>query len=516
MAQALVEGWNPVLNGTVEGLKSTLTGICNFDHILCAPKVTAIASAVVSKGTNLFTATMFLPCCLFIALFSVIFRFAVEEYRCSKFVATLLAVCILLPVELLNYVMYGTVDSVKYASTLASIFSFLLWVKNKRGNAAVMFCMCLSVCAVSKTAGIGIWLILGLLVLFMGRRQQLIRNLAIYSFLFVMIVGASPYITQWIHGGSPFYPSHSFDKNRSTKDLTGDFISSRNADALEMGALGRVVYAWFSQDLAKKGTKWYLEKDEYKPVFGWPSANGYGKKFAFYMSLSLCLLPFIKHKMTLFFFLLVFLIDNLAPSKYLGFYRYFPEMYAIPFVTFMGFAYSPRFSYKIPQKVISLIWNLILWWIAFVTIRHVVQWYDLTISMEKLRQDQYQRILKKSDVVTVKGILHRIFEPVAYRRLMAAGLKPVSASEECKKLDVYFTDNYNWFRTMVPGLTKLEADRLVNEMHNKKLIKRGFVENLISTGEDSFVYVYGGVGWPTLLFQPPEKELRKFKKEMKK
>ena len=511
MAQAMVEGWNPVLDATHEGLKTTLKGVCNFDHILCAPKITAIVSAVVSKGTNLFTATMFLPCCLFIALFSVAFRFVVEEFRCSKTTGALFAISIFLPVELINYLMYGTVDSVKYASTLASVFALLLWIRTKSREDAVMFCMCLSVCAVCKTAGIGIWIMLGGAFLVFNWKRRLCRMLALSSFIFVAAVGTSPYITQWIHGGSPFYPSHSFVENRPKRDLTHDFISSRNSDALEMGAIGRVIYAWFSQDLAKSGTKWYLDKDKYNPIFGWPSATGYGENFSFLMWLSLCLLPFIKNKKPFLFFMIVFLVDNIAPLRYLGFYRYFPEMYAIPFVTLMGFAYSPRWSSKGGRKVLAVGWNVILTGIAFLTLRNLIQWYDFTFSMERLRQNQYKKISDIGAPVVVKSVPHRVFEPVASRRLMAAGIEPVKPSKR-KSVNVYFTDKYNWFRTMVPGLDRQEADRLVEELKKEKQIRHGLIHDITSLEKINTHYQYGGMGWPHILFQPSPEMLRKFKK----
>ena len=296
MAQAMVEGWNPVLEATTEGLKAALKTPCNFDHILCAPKIGAIASAIVSKGTNLFTAMMFLPCCLFVALFSLSYRFAVEEFKCSKFCGALFATCVFLPVQLLNYLMYGTVDSVKFASTLASVFALLTWWRSRSTKDAVMFWMCLSVCSVSKTAGLGIWLVLGGIACTIGLKQRFFRWLAFCSVLFFLLVGASPYITQWIHGGSPFYPAHSFVQGRPTKDLTGDFVSSRNSDALDMGYAGRVVYAWFSPSLAKKVSGWRLGREKFEPVFGWPTANGYGDNFATLMCLSLLLLPCVKNR----------------------------------------------------------------------------------------------------------------------------------------------------------------------------------------------------------------------------
>ena len=514
MAQAMVEGWNPVLAATGEGLKAALKTPCNFDHILCAPKIGAISSAIVSKGTNLFTAAMFLPCCLFIALFSLSYRFAVEEFKCSKFCGALFATCVFLPVQLLNYLMYGTVDSIKFASALASVFALLTWWRSRSAKDGVMFWLCLSTCSVSKTAGFGIWLILGGIACVAGLKQRLFRRLALCSVVFFLLVGASPYITQWIHGGSPFYPAHSFVQERPTKDLTGDFISSRNGDARDMGYIGRVVHAWFSQDLAKKCTGLWLGREKYEPVFGWPTANGYGDNFATLMCLSLLLLPCVKNRKVAAFFAIVFLMDNLTPAKYLGFCRYFPEMYAIPFVTFMGAIYCPRWSWRRAHRPVVAVWHVLLSAVAFMTMWNLVHWYDFTISMEKLRQTQYAKLLGESTTAQIKQTPHWAFGTVASRRLLAAGIKPVGKAPR-GSLQVYFADSFSWFRTMVPGARKSEADRLAIAMQKKKQIRHGIMGDLTAPCKQFANYEFGGYGWPHMLFQPDLGLLREFRKEAK-
>lgn len=514
MAQALVEGWNPVLEATNEGLKAALKTPCNFDHILCAPKITALSSAIVSKGTNLFTATMFLPCCLFIALFSLAYRFAVEEFGCSKYCAAVFATCVFLPVQLMNYLMYGTVDSVKFASTLSSVFAMLIWWRSRSAKDAVMFWMCLSTCSVSKTAGFGIWLILGGIASVVGFRRQLFRRLALCSVVFFLLVGASPYVTQWIHGGSPFYPAHTFVQGRATKDLTGDFISSRNDDALDMGYLGRVVYAWFSPKLATKCSGWCLGRSDYKPTFSWPTANGYGDNFSTLMCLSLLLLPCVRNRKVAAFFGLVFLLDNLTPAKYLGFCRYFPEMYAIPFVTFMGAIYCPRWSWRRAHRPVVVSWQVLLSAVAFLTVWNLIQWYDLTTSMEKLRQDQYAKLSGEASKAQIKTTPHWAFGTAATRRLLAAGMTPVSKPSK-DAVVVHYTDSFTWFRTMVPDTNKAEADRLVKEMQQRKQIRHGIMGALNKPLLLFANYEFGGYGWPSMLFQPDVGRLWKFKKESK-
>ena len=377
-----------------------------------------------------------------------------------------------------------------------------------------MFWLCLSACSVSKTAGLGIWLMLGAVACVAGFRRQTFRRLALCSAIFFLIVGASPYLTQWIHGGSPFYPAHSFLPERKTRDLTGDFISSRNADALAMGYAGRVAYAWFSPELAKKCSGWWLGKKKYEPVFGWPPANGYGDNFAVLMCLSLLLLPFVRSRRVVAFFVIVSVVDNLAPAKYLGFCRYFPEMYAIPFVTFMGAVFCPKWNWGRASRFVTAAWQVLLSGVAVMTALNLIRWYDLSISMEKVRQDQYAKILAASSTAQIKKKPHQVFETVASRRLLAAGIRPVGNTARNSQ-KVFFTDLFEWFRTMVPDTDNNTADDLVKVMLKRKQIRHGIMGDLTQPCKQFTNYRFGGYGLPHILFQPDAALLNEFKRKMR-
>ena len=207
-------------------------------------------------------------------------------------------------------------------------------------------------------------------------------------------------------------------------------------------------------------------------------------------------------------------MDNLAPAKYLGFCRYFPEMYAIPFMTFMGAIYCPRWSWRRSYKIVVAVWHVLLSAVAFMTMWNLVRWYDFTISMEKLRQTQYVKLLGESSTVQIKRMPHWAFGTVASRRLLAAGITPVNKTAK-GSLQVYFADSFSWFRTMVPGTSKSDADRLAIAMQKKKQVRHGIMGDLTTPCKQFANYEFGGYGWPHMLFQPDLGLLGKFKKGAK-
>lgn len=506
MAQAMVEGWNPVLHGTTDGLMNVLKAPCNIDHILCAPKLTAIVSACVSKATGLFTATTFLPVCIFYCTFSLARQFALTVFGASQVVAILFAFCVSMPVEIMNYVVHGTVDSVKYLSVAGSVFALVLWLRSRSVPDAMLFWLILSAAALCKTAGLAVWILLGATALAVGFREKIARRLALASVAFMLVAGASPYLTQWINGGSPFYPAHTFVTGRATKDLTYDFVTSRNKDALEMGWLGRVVYAWFSSDLATWATGKSLRKENYAPKFGWPSATGMHQSFRVMMVLSLLMLPFVRKKSVWAFCGMTFIIGNATPVRYIGFYRYFPEMYAIPFVAFMGFAYAPRFDSQWFRRIARpAVWAF-LSYMTVLTVAISSTWFGFNLSLEALRQRQYAALAAKWPEARIGYMPVRQFAVAASRRMAAAGIRPV-ASESQDLPTVHYPDFYGWCRTMIPAESRKAAEDMAAELCRQKPAQHSLLHNFTTPSKLWKGYVSGGE-WPHILFQPPPEALQ--------
>ena len=504
MAQALVEGWNPVLNATEDGFKAIMAAPCGVDHILCAPKFPAIASACISKSTGLFTGTMFLPICVFYALFATVDRFARLEFGCSRPVAILFAFVVATPVELMHYVVFGNVDAVKYLSVLGAVFAFLSWFRTRQIPDAVLLWMFLATGAVSKMTGVGVFLLLGATALAMGFRDRLFRKLSLAAVVFVLVVGASPFLTQWIQNGSPFYPGHTFDVHRATHDLTSDFVQNRNDDARRMGWLARVVYAWFSPGLAEAGCRIAYDKPDFKPdLHRWPRTNGMGGNFCVLMCASLLALPFTRNRRVWAFCGIVFLLDNLAPLRYLGFFRYFPEMYAIPFVTFMGLSYNPLLGRRTIERFVRPIVLTGLCYVAGLTVLLAHTWFGFNVAMEAARQQQYEKLASRHKEARIGHLPHVAFTAVASRRMMSAGIWPVS-SRKRNAFEIHYGKAVPGCMTMVPAENPKESEDISFRAHKAGIAQQSLVAHLLNPAGLCTRFKLSGP-WPRPLFQPARK-----------
>jgi len=499
MAQAIVEGWNPVLSATAEGFKAAINLPCAIDHILCAPKVVAIMSACVSKSTGLFTAAMFLPACLWPAAVSLAYGFARSEFGCGKPTAAAFALAVSIPLDLLPFAMIGKVDLAKYLAVVSALFALVKWIRTKRTPDAIFFFMLASVCAVSKTAGIVIYAILVAIALAFGFGRIAVRRLALASLVFVLVAGASPYLTQWIHFGSPFYPAHSFVESYGTRDLTNDFIARRNADALKMGRAERIAYAWFSSGLAVEACRKIHGNPDFNPdLTRHPSSDGLGENFRLLMCISLCMLPFIRNKRVLCLIALIFLLSNIGPVKYLGFARYFPEMYAIPYLAFMGFAYNPRRRNARFDGICRTAASCATCYAAAFAVVCAVTWFGFNLSLEALRQVQYAKLAPACPEARIANLSHDLLSVTATRRMMSAGIEPVMDKREGVPA-VYLSSIEKL--TMVPAFTKEECTALADGLSRSKFAKWHVTSYLFKPHAFFKNYRFGG-GWPHPVFQP--------------
>ncbi len=159
--------------------------------------------------------------------------------------------------------------------------------------------------------------------------------------LFVVVVGASPLLTAWVQYGAPFYPSMTFDPSVSTRDITADFTG--NDDALAMGYLARIVYAWISPTLATNACAWWLDRPDFAPVFSVVGGvGGLGGMFRILLLLSIVALALSRLNAVTLLCVFLFVSANLAPLKYIAYARYFPQIWAIPFLAAFNFLYAPR------------------------------------------------------------------------------------------------------------------------------------------------------------------------------
>ena len=431
MAQAMLEGWNPVLEATVDAIRRATGGGAKVEHILLAPKFPAVCAALVCAATNLFTAGMFANICMLYALIGVAFRFATRILNANRYSSCVFAILMaVLPVEILQWAVSGHVDYFKYAAILGGVFAFGLYCRDDCSNAvrwgwAILSACFVSVGVVSKIAVIAYFAIVvpGLLLARSGWRHKAARRIVLAAVVFVSVCGASPYLTQWIHSGSPFYPAHSFLPNAETHSLTDDFVQKHNGDVQRMDRLSRISYAWFAPEATLKCCRRIygesfspdLEKD--------PVLNGHGGDFCFLMCMALLLLPLVKDGYVALSVVAMFVLGNIS-IKYIGFLRYFPEIGAVPFLVFWGFAFKPRFLRgRLQNAVKAVVLAFSAYFVVLASITLAGQ-TSYNITAERIRQNLYDEIRSHA----VNGCVRLPpgkykFESFALaRRIEAAGL----------------------------------------------------------------------------------------------
>lgn len=346
MQRLLTDGWNPVFDSSVERFREVAGTGCALWHTLFLPKVCALNGALLASLTGLFAADAFMGFVLMWVLACVAFRFALMQWSCSRFAGMAFAGILVFSTKITSF-LAGQVDYTAYAAFLSALLAFVTWHRGHLPGDLFLSGASLSLSMLAKTTGLMCGGLVCLIALALeGRRAELRWGMVALAG-FILLVGASPLLTAWIQYGSPVYPSMTFNPSVSPVDITSDFTG--NEDALSMGYLSRIVYAWFSPILATKGCAWFLGKPDFSPVFTVAGGvGGLGGFFRLLMWGSVVALVCSRRNAVTGLCLFLFFTGNLAPLKYIGYARYFPQIWAIPFLAAFNLAYAPRgiFAWK--------------------------------------------------------------------------------------------------------------------------------------------------------------------------
>lgn len=424
LSYAMSSGWNPVLGATDAQLASVVgKGTCSAVHMLCAPKFPTLCSALAMKGLGLFVGIGFLHVVLFAALFEVANRFFRMELGASVIMSVMAAVLVSLPLELMRQTMQGYVDYCRYTTFLIGVFSYFLWRKSGLLRDLALFMLGMVVAACCKSGAL-LWLIIALVVTStMHFRDSRYRRMLVVSAAVFVILGFSPYMTEWIHNGSPFYPAHTYDSGKQIIDLCADQISptTRNAAALRMGWLSRVVFAWISPDLAIAGCRWWYSDPSFAPVFKSPYVNGLSTGFVYWIWFCLVALFLFRNRAVKAFCMIVVLIVLLLPTRCIGFYRYTPEIVVLPPLCLMALAYSSRGPARI-GKPLKIAVGAVLAYMCLYALLYTSAWFGLQLGLEGVRQTAFAKMSEKCS----RGILAKNLNPklrlVCSRRISASGI----------------------------------------------------------------------------------------------
>ena len=355
MQRLLAEGWNPIFTSSIEEFQTYVANMGKLSpyHTLFLPKTTALCGALLSLSTHLWCADAFLGYTLILLLFVTAQRFAFQYWTHNTFACILFALALTCSTKVTSF-LAGQVDYTAYAALLSATLALPLWLKSKSPRDLVTFGISLVFCMTSKSTGFICGIILLLAGLVLAYRDNQYWWFCVATLLFVIVIGAAPLLTAWIQYGSPFYPSMTFDPNIVPIDITNDFIG--NPDGERMGYIARIVYAWFSQTLAIKGCAWFYNSPSFSPEFYVAGGvGGLGTIFRLLFCLSLVALLLSKKNAVFWIALFILVSSNLAPLKYLGYNRYFPQMWALPFLAFFNVLYAPAFSLPLKwQKTMKI------------------------------------------------------------------------------------------------------------------------------------------------------------------
>ena len=427
MQYLLHHGWNPVFDSTVEEFKALTGGAqINLYHALFLPKFGSLCGAIVASAFKLFVADGFLGYVLVTCLFSMSLKFAKRYWSSSLCFCILFAGALTFSTKVTAF-LAGHVDYSTYSTFCISAMTLVLHVRDRRLRDLAVFVVSTCICMSSKTTGI---LCCGVLIVMMTpllwRRIGYWRALMLVC-LCVALVGASPLLTAWVNYGSPFYPSMTFDPNVQIVDITNDFTG--NADALSMGYLSRICYAWVSPKLTVAVIRLLHGNPDFSPCFDVAGGvEGLGTWFRILLLASAVLLLVARKNLITWLCVIVFVSSNFAPLKYIGFFRYFLQIWMIFPLAALNFVYTTNGKVamrgmKFLRDAIVVLLSIALGGLAGLTSLRTLAYQGRMVVQERFRQNLISSFSGKKEVIVAK----EDYRFTTLQRFRQAGLRLVKA-----------------------------------------------------------------------------------------
>lgn len=329
----LADGWNPLYVRTPESLLQFAgleAGDCRIDHIVFLPKIVWVFDAVAFHFTGELLNPM-IPIMWFLLPAVVLHVWCAMEgsHVIWKLLAVPLLYCLLSNSAYL-------IDAVVALAAIGLFLSFEEVLSARRTDvislAAYSFWM-----MGAKTNGlVHGGLFWGIFLVFVFWRKTFTRKLYVVVgavAVMLMVACASPFLTSLLDYGHPLYPQYTFDQKRfPRREMAWEFATCQNADAAQMGYVGRYVNAFVSPLLARAWYRWWLDK----PAFSQESAvwrhyptdgdgsspTRCGVRIAFWVSTLLLLFAARKPFRPIALMVLVGICS--VPPLMLGYIRYIP------------------------------------------------------------------------------------------------------------------------------------------------------------------------------------------------
>lgn len=392
MQYLLKNGWNPVFDSTVEKF-AAIAGDANLSvyHTLFLPKFSSLCGAIVASAFGLFSGDGFLGYMLVVCLFVSSIKFARRYLDANIAVSIIFAMGMTFSTKITSF-LAGQVDYTVYASFCIASMSLVLYAWGRKIGDLAVFAIASCICMSSKTTGILCCFVLIVMTLPMLYRCIGYWRVLIIVGIVVAIIGASPLLTSWIQYGSPFYPSMTFDPRMSVVDITSDFTG--NEDALSMGLLARICYAWVSPDLTVAAIRFLEGNSSFKPVFTvCGGVTGFGMWFNILLLVSIVLLLSSRKNLITLLCVIAFISSNFAPLKYIGYGRYFPQIWVIFPLAVLNFVCTTK-SKECNNRLVKVIKNCaiyglyaILLSMSVLSFARIIAYQGRMLVQERYRQD---------------------------------------------------------------------------------------------------------------------------------
>jgi len=415
-------GWNPVYVAKAEDFKAVLGGrTLSLVHTLFLPRMTALCGALVGASTGLFVADSFLSYALVASLCASSYVFAKRVMGAERNVAMLFSFAIVCTTKFTAF-LSGYVDYVSYASLMLTLFGGCMYALEKRNEDLVLMILGMAIASLAKTTGLVVSVMFAVALLPFPWRDKRFYAAGGIVLGLVLVVGCSPLVTSWVHYGCPLYPTMSLSVEHPVIDITSDFTG--NEDAMRMGYVARSCYAWVSPSITTKVCALIYGQPHFHPVFDvCGGVAGFGTAFRFLLGLSVLALLFSKKNSVTLLCVFVFLTTLVTPLKYVGFPRYFLQVWAIPPLAIFNFVTAPVLhgrnewlgrTLKIAALTIPVS-------IAALCFLRSLAFYGRSIAIEDARQKTLENMKQDSDTWCLSSKWQNTYSLT--RRLDAAGIK---------------------------------------------------------------------------------------------
>lgn len=330
----LSNGWNPLEIHEVDSVKELLGGGFGGWHVSYLPRMPWIFGAALYKWFGFVEVVDAFNFLLLIGSWISVVAWIRSRLRIDGVINRILALVLCFPPVVINGMFGGSFDSGWYSALLIAIVSAdMCWWPELILATAVMS----GIKFTGVVVGATLFAIFGLI------RMSHIKEyfiVGIVSGLMMLCANVSPYITNSLYHGSPFYPSHSFIKEERFNDaenpITKDF-AVMNEDAKKLGYFGRLGWAYVSQNLVREYYKRTLDRCDFNPNFGVSGGvGGFGPMFRVIFVLSLFGWIFVRNKSINAILLFIAVTILMQPTFYCGYARYVPQLYIFPWLVALG------------------------------------------------------------------------------------------------------------------------------------------------------------------------------------